>query len=111
MDPATLGSGEIDPATLGSDETDPATLGSGETDPATLGVGRHGAHGLRVGRDRLTCLEPSREASVGANFLVPRLKCVSASLQVRQCRTTQDSKGYSELKTILAVNLRILVVV
>ena len=58
----------------------------------TQGVGRDGARGLEVGRDRardvgvgrdlIICLEPSGEVSVGANFLVPRLKCVSGSLQV-----------------------------
>ena len=72
----------------------------------TQGVGRDGARGLEIGRDRardlgvgrdlLIRLKPSGKVSVGANFLVPRLKCVSASLQVRQCRTMQDSKGNSE---------------
>ena len=53
----------------------------------TRGVGRDGARDLGVGRDLLIRLESSGEVSVGANFLVPQLKCGSASLQVRQCHT------------------------
>ena len=51
------------------------------------------------------------EVSMGANFLVSRLKYVSASLQVRQHRSTQDSKGNSEVGNVLAMNLRMLVIV
>ena len=56
----------------------------------TQGDGRDGAHGLEVERDEarnlgvrrdlLMHLKPSEEVSVGANFLVPRLKCGSATL-------------------------------
>ena len=35
--------------------------------------------------------------TVTSVMAVPRLKCGSASLQVRQCRTTQDSKSKSEV--------------
>ena len=31
----------------------------------------------------------------------------SAAAQVRQCHTTQDSKGKNEVQTVLAMNLRI----
>ena len=63
----------------------------------TQGVRRDGACDLGVGRDLLIRLELSGEVIVGANFLVPRLKCGSAYLQVRPCRTTQDSKSNSKV--------------
>ena len=41
----------------------------------------------------------------GSSAAVPH--CGNASLQVRHCRTRQDSKGKSEVLSVLAVKLRI----
>jgi len=55
------------------------------------GLGRDGTRSLRVGRDLLIPLKPSREVSVGANFLalgIPNIDtrhCVGVNLLQESC--------------------------